>query len=197
MGKFDPDTGELLTDGGTTYSDVFGDMMLQLAEKNDKIVCITAAMPTGTGLVDFAKRFPDRFFDVGIAEQHAVTFAAAMALGGYTPVFAVYSTFLQRGYDQIFHDTALQNQHVVFAIDRAGAVGSDGETHQGIYDLSYLSHLPNMTVMAPANEEEMREMLRMAVNDCSGPVAVRYPKGGADKSSYGGHVEYGKGCVVR
>lgn len=197
VGKFDPDTGELLTDGGTTYSDVLGNTMIELAQKNDKIVCITAAMPTGTGLVEFAKRFPDRFFDVGIAEQHAVTFASAMAMGGYTPVFAVYSTFLQRGYDQIFHDAALQNQHVVFAIDRAGAVGSDGETHQGIYDLSYLSHLPNMTVMAPANEEEMREMLRMAVNDCNGPVAVRYPKGGADTSCYGGQVEYGKGCKVR
>lgn len=197
VGKFDPDTGELLTDSKATYSDVFGEVMTELAEKNEKIIGITAAMPTGTGLTDFAKKFPDRFFDVGIAEQHAVTFASAMAMGGYIPVFAVYSTFLQRGYDQVFHDAALQNCHVVFAIDRAGAVGSDGETHQGIYDLSYLSHLPNMTVMAPASETELREMLKMAAEKCTGPVAVRYPKGGADTASYGGTVEYGKGCALR
>lgn len=196
--KFDPDTGECLTAVGTTYSDVFGEKMCELGEKNDRLVCITAAMPTGTGLVGFAKRFPNRFFDVGIAEQHAVTFAAAMAMRGFTPVFAVYSSFLQRGFDQIYHDVALQNLHTVFAIDRAGAVGSDGETHQGIYDLSYLSLIPNMTVMAPSSEGEMRAMLDFAVNECSGPVAVRYPKGETDTAEYGnGEIQLGKGVACR
>mgnify|MGYP002770006691 CR=1 FL=1 len=196
--KFDPDTGECLTAVGTTYSDVFGEKMCELGEKNERLVCITAAMPTGTGLVGFAKRFPNRFFDVGIAEQHAVTFAAAMAMRGFTPVFAVYSSFLQRGFDQIYHDVALQNLHTVFAIDRAGAVGSDGETHQGIYDLSYLSLIPNMTVMAPSSEGEMRAMLDFAVNECSGPVAVRYPKGETDTAEYGnGEIQLGKGVACR
>lgn len=196
--KFDPDTGECLTAVGTTYSDVFGEKMCELGEKNDLLVCITAAMPTGTGLVGFAKRFPNRFFDVGIAEQHAVTFAAALAMRGFTPVFAVYSSFLQRGFDQIYHDVALQNLHTVFAIDRAGAVGSDGETHQGIYDLSYLSFIPNMTVMAPSSEGEMRAMLDFAVNECSGPVAVRYPKGETDTAEYGnGKIRLGKGVACR
>lgn len=196
--KFDPDTGECLTAVGTTYSDVFGEKMCELGEKNDRLVCITAAMPTGTGLVGFAERFPNRFFDVGIAEQHAVTFAAAMAMRGFTPVFAVYSSFLQRGFDQIYHDVALQNLHTVFAIDRAGAVGSDGETHQGIYDLSYLSLIPNMTIMAPSSEGEMRAMLDFAVNECSGPVAVRYPKGETDTAEYGnGEIQLGKGVACR
>ena len=196
--KFDPDTGECLTAVGTTYSDVFGEKMCELGEKNGRLVCITAAMPTGTGLVGFAERFPNRFFDVGIAEQHAVTFAAAMAMRGFTPVFAVYSSFLQRGFDQIYHDVALQNLHTVFAIDRAGAVGSDGETHQGIYDLSYLSLIPNMTVMAPSSEGELRAMLDFAVNECSGPVAVRYPKGETDTAEYGnGEIQLGKGVACR
>ena len=196
--KFDPDTGECLTAVGTTYSDVFGEKMCELGEKNERLVCITAAMPTGTGLVGFAERFPNRFFDVGIAEQHAVTFAAAMAMRGFTPVFAVYSSFLQRGFDQIYHDVALQNLHTVFAIDRAGAVGSDGETHQGIYDLSYLSLIPNMTIMAPSSEGEMRAMLDFAVNECSGPVAVRYPKGETDTAEYGnGEIQLGKGVACR
>lgn len=196
--KFDPDTGECLTAVGTTYSDVFGEKMCELGEKKERLVCITAAMPTGTGLVGFAERFPNRFFDVGIAEQHAVTFAAAMAMRGFTPVFAVYSSFLQRGFDQIYHDVALQNLHTVFAIDRAGAVGSDGETHQGIYDLSYLSLIPNMTVMAPSSEGELRAMLDFAVNECSGPVAVRYPKGETDTAEYGnGEIQLGKGVACR
>lgn len=196
--KFDPDTGECLTAVGTTYSDVFGEKMCELGEKNERLVCITAAMPTGTGLVGFAERFPNRFFDVGIAEQHAVTFAAAMAMRGFTPVFAVYSSFLQRGFDQIYHDVALQNLHTVFAIDRAGAVGSDGETHQGIYDLSYLSLIPNMTVMAPSSEGELRAMLDFAVNECGGPVAVRYPKGETDTAEYGnGEIQLGKGVACR
>ncbi len=196
VNSFDPDTGISESSSSLTYSDILGDELLKLAGNNPKIVAVTAAMPDGTGLSKFAKEFPDRFFDTGIAEQHAVTFSAALAKGGLIPVFAVYSTFLQRGYDQLLHDVALQNLHAVFAIDRAGATGNDGETHQGIYDLSYLSHIPNMTIMAPANEAEMREMLRIALSDCTGPVAIRYPKGVADTKHYGGEsVEFGKGTL--
>ena len=196
VNSFDPDTGISESSNNLTYSDILGNELLKLARNNQRIVAVTAAMPDGTGLSSFAKEFPDRFFDTGIAEQHAVTFSAALAKGGLVPVFAVYSTFLQRGYDQILHDVALQNLHTVFAIDRAGATGNDGETHQGIYDLSYLSHIPNMTIMAPANEAELREMLRIAVNECTGPVAIRYPKGVADTQPYvESTVEYGKGTL--
>ncbi|MBO5136541.1 MAG: 1-deoxy-D-xylulose-5-phosphate synthase [Clostridia bacterium] len=181
IGKFNPENGEYLCKTEETYSSVFGNKLVEIAEKNDKVVGITAAMPEGTGLMKFRKQFRDRFYDVGIAEQHAVTFATGLALSGYTPVFAVYSTFLQRAYDQILHDTALQNAHVVFAIDRAGAVGNDGETHQGIYDLSYLSHIPNMTVLAPKDADELEAMLDYAVNVCTGPVAIRYPRGEAKR----------------
>lgn len=198
VARFDPDTGECLTSQGRTYSDVCGDVMCELGERNDKLVAVTAAMPEGTGLVRFSKLYPERFFDVGIAEQHAVTFASALAMQGFVPVFAVYSSFLQRAFDQIYHDAALQNLHVVFAIDRAGAVGSDGETHQGIYDLSYLSLIPSMTIMAPSSEREMRDMLEFAINVCTGPVAVRYPKGAADTMEYGTRaLKYGRGTVVR
>ncbi len=198
ISAFDPDTGEVKNSGTRAFSDVFGDELVKLASKNEKIIAITAAMPQGTGLEGFRKSFPKRFFDVGIAEQHAVTFAAALAKSGFVPVFAVYSTFLQRGYDQILHDTALQNLHTVFAIDRAGAVGNDGETHQGIYDLSYLSHIPNMTIMAPSCGEELRKMLGFAIDHVSGPVAVRYPKGDADtKVQSMAPVEYGKGEVIK
>ena len=137
------------------YTDIFSTVMRKLGDRDDKVVAITAAMPDGTGLKRFRNMFPDRFFDVGIAEQHAVTFAAGLAAGGLKPVVAVYSSFLQRAYDQILHDVCIQNLHVVFAIDRAGLVGSDGETHQGIFDLSYLSSIPNMTVMAPKNKWEL------------------------------------------
>ncbi len=181
IGKFNSENGECLSSPKETYSTVFGEKIVEIAEKNDKVVGITAAMPEGTGLMKFRKQFRDRFYDVGIAEQHAVTFATGLALSGYTPVFAVYSTFLQRAYDQIIHDTALQNAHVVFAIDRAGAVGNDGETHQGIYDLSYLSHIPNMTVLAPKDADELEAMLDYAVNVCTGPVAIRYPRGEAKR----------------
>ena len=181
IGKFNADNGECLSSPEETYSTVFGEKIVEIAEKNDKVVGITAAMPEGTGLMKFRKQFRDRFYDVGIAEQHAVTFATGLALSGYTPVFAVYSTFLQRAYDQIIHDTALQNAHVVFAIDRAGAVGNDGETHQGIYDLSYLSHIPNMTVLAPKDADELETMLDYAINVCTGPVAIRYPRGEAKR----------------
>lgn len=160
------------------YTDVFSTVMCKLGAKNEKVVAITAAMPDGTGLKRFHNRFPDRFFDVGIAEEHAVTFAAGLAAGGYIPVVAIYSSFLQRAYDQILHDVCLQNMHVVFAIDRAGIVGSDGETHQGIFDLSFLSSIPNMTIMAPKNKWELSDMLNFAV-EYEGPIAIRYPRGEA------------------
>ncbi len=161
-----------------SYTDIFSKKLCELAEKNKKIVAITAAMPDGTGLSRFKKLYPERFLDVGIAEAHAVTCAAGMAAAGMRPVVAVYSSFLQRGFDQIVHDVCLQNLPVVFAIDRAGLVGADGETHQGIFDLSYLSLIPNMTVMAPKNSEELKAMLEWAFTQ-SGPVAIRYPRGAA------------------
>lgn len=160
------------------YQDIFSTVMCKLGTRDDKVVAITAAMADGTGLKRFRNIHPDRFVDAGIAEEHAVTYAAGLALGGYKPVFAVYSSFLQRAYDQILEDVCLQNLHVVFAIDRAGLVGSDGETHQGTFDLSYMSSMPNMRVMAPKNKWELSDMLKFAVN-CTGPVAVRYPRGNA------------------
>lgn len=170
-------TGEVLRpSAGVSYTKMFSDTMLELGKQNRKIVGITAAMPTGTGLAEFAKEYPERFFDVGIAEEHAVTFAAGMAAGGYHPVVAVYSTFLQRAYDQILHDVCIGNLPVTFAVDRAGIVGKDGETHQGVFDLSYLAHIPNLTVMAPKSTVELRDMLHYAAS-CEFPVAVRYPRG--------------------
>lgn len=160
------------------YTDVFATVMNKLGERNEKLVAITAAMPDGTGLKRFASKYPERFFDVGIAEEHAVTFAAGLAAGGLIPVVAIYSSFLQRAYDQILHDVCIQNLHVVFAIDRAGLVGSDGETHQGIFDLSYLSSVPGLTVMAPKNKWELSDMLKYAVA-YDGPIALRYPRGEA------------------
>ncbi len=178
IGSFDVETGiPFSKKTGETYSEIFGSTLCRLSAKNKKIVAITAATPLGTGLDFFSKAYPKRFFDVGIAEEHAVTFAAGIAKGGFTPVFSVYSTFLQRGYDQIIHDVCLQKLHVVFSIDRAGIVGEDGETHQGIYDLSYLSHIPNMTIISPKNKYEFEKMLEFAVNDFKEPIAVRYPKG--------------------
>lgn len=159
-----------------TYTDVFGNTLIDIARKNEKVVAITAAMTAGTGLKRFSKEFPDRFYDVGIAEQHGVTMAAALAAGGMRPVFAVYSTFLQRAYDQVLHDTCMQNLPVVFAVDRAGIVGEDGETHQGLFDLTYLRSIPNMTIMAPSNEDELKDMIFSAFNFAAGPVAIRYPR---------------------
>lgn len=167
------------------YTDVFSTVMCKLGQQDEKIVAITAAMPDGTGLKRFHNIFPERFFDVGIAEEHAVTFAAGLAAGGMKPIVAVYSSFLQRAYDQILHDVCIQNMPVTFAIDRAGLVGSDGETHQGIFDLSYLSSIPNMHIMAPKNKWELSDMLKFAVG-FGGPVAVRYPRGEA----YAGLQEY-------
>ena len=175
------------------YTDVFSTVMVKLGARNEKVVAITAAMPDGTGLKRFHNVYPDRFFDVGIAEQHAVTFAAGLAAGGMIPIVAVYSSFLQRAYDQVLHDVCIQNLPVVFAIDRAGLVGSDGETHQGIFDLSYLSSIPNMHVMAPKNKWELSDMMKFAVN--SGvPIAVRYPRGEAydELKDYREPIEMGK-----
>ncbi len=176
-----------------SYTDVFSKKICELAQENEKIVTLTAAMPDGTGLTKFSKKFPDRFFDVGIAEAHAVTAAAGMASVGLKPVVAVYSSFLQRGYDQVLHDVCLQNLPVLFAIDRAGLVGSDGETHQGIFDISFLSLVPGMTIMAPKNHWELEDMLEFGVN-FDGPLAIRYPRGEAYRglSQFRSPVEYGK-----
>lgn len=179
------------------YTDVFSTVMCKLGQKNEKLLAITAAMPDGTGLKRFHNRFPDRFFDVGIAEQHAVTFAAGLAAGGYIPVVAIYSSFLQRAYDQILHDVCIQNMHVIFAIDRAGLVGSDGETHQGIFDLSFLSSIPNMNIMAPKNKWELNDMLKFAIQ-FEGPIAFRYPRGEAydGLEEYRALLEYGKAEMI-
>ena len=177
VSPFDVETGNVLEQKKTeTYTDVFANIMCDLGEKEPKLVAITAAMKDGTGLSKFQEKYPDRFFDVGIAEQHAVTFAAGLAAAGMKPVFAVYSSFLQRGYDQIVHDVCTQNLPVVFAIDRAGIVGNDGETHQGVFDIAYLNHIPNMTILAPKNRQEFAEMMAFAVKH-NGPVAIRYPRG--------------------
>lgn len=191
---FDIRTG-LPTKPRTTanYTDIFSTVMCKMGARNEKVVAITAAMPDGTGLKRFRNMFPDRFFDVGIAEEHAVTFAAGLAAGGLKPIVAVYSSFLQRAYDQIIHDVCMQNLPVVFAIDRAGIVGSDGETHQGVFDLSYLSAVPNMTVMAPKNKWELSDMIKFAVK-YDGPIAVRYPRGAAydGLTDFRAHIELGK-----
>lgn len=179
-GPFDLATGApLQKKTAPNYTDVFSTVITNIAEQNPDIVAITAAMADGTGLKKFRRHFPDRFFDVGIAEGHGVTFAAGLAASGMRPVFAVYSSFLQRGYDELVEDVCLQNLPVIFAVDRAGLVGADGDTHQGIFDLSYLSALPNMTVMAPKNSWELADMLRFAVAHVQGPVAIRYPRGRA------------------
>ena len=180
IGPFDIKTGcEINQLDVPTYSKVFSEAICEIAKNDRMVAAITAAMPDGVGLTKFSKWFPDRFFDVGIAEAHAVTFAAGLAAGGLKPVFAVYSSFLQRAYDQILHDVCIQQLHVVFAIDRAGLVGSDGETHQGIFDISFLSSIPNMTICAPKNDIELKEMLKFAVEDFDGPIAIRYPRGSA------------------
>lgn len=197
-GPFDVATGEPLSSGGKdTYTDVFSKVMTDLGRRDEKLVAITAAMEDGTGLAEFHKRYPKRFFDVGIAEGHAVTFAAGLAAAGMHPVFAVYSSFLQRGYDQMIHDVCLQKLPVTFAVDRAGLVGSDGETHQGLFDLSYLSEIPNMTVMSPKNKWELADMVRFAV-ELGAPAAVRYPRGTAYDGfkEYRKPIEYGKSEAV-
>ena len=178
IGKFDPLTGETLAGKKKTFSDAFGETMVDLAEKNPKVCAITAAMPGGTGLLKFREKFPNRLFDVGIAEEHAVSMAGGLAKQGMVPVVAIYSTFLQRSFDQILQDVAMLKLHVVFAIDRAGLVGDDGETHHGTFDAGYLQQVPGMRILSPASTDELEQMLRWAVECCDGPVAVRYPRGG-------------------
>ena len=178
IGKFDPETGKKLASKVETFSDSFGEAMMDLAETNDKVCAITAAMPGGTGLLAFQRKYPKRTFDVGIAEEHAVSMAGGLAKQGMVPVVALYSTFLQRAFDQILQDTALLNLHVVFAIDRAGLVGDDGPTHHGVFDVGFLRQVPGMTILCPVSFAEQRDMLRWAVKEYNGPVAVRYPRGG-------------------
>ena len=178
IAPFDPTTGSKLNKPGLTFSSAFGETMCQLAEQNPNVCAITAAMPGGTGLLKFAEQYPDRLFDVGIAEEHAVSMAGGLAKQGMIPVVALYSTFLQRSFDQILQDVAMLNLHVVFAIDRAGLVGEDGETHHGVFDLGFLRQVPGMTVLCPASCQELQEMLRWAVEEGTGPIAIRYPRGG-------------------
>lgn len=181
----------------SNYTDIFSTVMRKLGDREPDVVAVTAAMPDGTGLKRFRNMFPERFFDVGIAEEHAVTFAAGLAAAGLKPVVAVYSSFLQRAYDQVLHDVCIQNLHVIFAIDRAGLVGSDGETHQGIFDLSYLSSIPNMCIMAPKNKWELSDMMKFAVGFC-GPIALRYPRGEAYDGlrEFREPIKYGKSEVI-
>ncbi len=198
LGPFDIGTGEPVGAEETdSYTQVFSKVLVDIAKRDDKVAAITAAMADGTGLSAFSRRFPERFFDVGIAEEHAMTFAAGLAAGGMKPVFAVYSSFLQRAYDQTLHDVCLQDLPVVVAVDRAGLVGSDGETHQGVFDLSFLSTIPNMTVISPKNRWEMADMLRFAF-DFGHPVAIRYPRGAAYEGmkKFRTPIEYGKSEVL-
>lgn len=200
VGPFELETGSPRSGGCMTYSELFGKILAELAERDRRIVAITAAMKEGTGLHGFAERFPDRFYDVGIAEQHAVTFAAGLATQGQKPVVAIYSTFLQRAYDQIVHDVCLQNLPVVFAIDRGGIVGEDGPTHHGVFDISFLRHIPNMVIMEPKDGAELSSMLALAL-DHGGPVAVRYPRGSPEPArsycSCAKAFRVGEGEIVR
>ncbi|WP_066717756.1 1-deoxy-D-xylulose-5-phosphate synthase [Clostridium sp. Marseille-P299] len=195
---FDIKTGKNLSKKeGKNYTDIFSEAMLELGKTQENVVAISAAMPAGTGLIPFSKEYPKRFFDVGIAEEHAVTFAAGLAAGGYRPVVAIYSTFLQRAYDQIVHDVCVSKLPVVFAIDRAGIVGNDGETHQGIFDISFLSHIPTMTIIAPKNGDEFIDMIQFAVKH-DGPIAIRYPRGRAylGLSEHREPIVYGKSEII-
>ena len=197
---FEIETGNLLKVSSTSYSSEFGRIMVEEANKNDKLIAITAAMRDGVGLNKFSQKFKDRFFDVGIAEEHAVTFASGLAKQGYTPVFAVYSTFLQRSYDEIIHDVALQNSHVIFAIDRAGVVGADGETHHGLFDLAFFSNIPNITLMAPKDGDEFEDMLKFAFK-YNGPIAIRYPRGSYVKTLAANtkkcEIQHGKAEILK
>jgi 1-deoxy-D-xylulose-5-phosphate synthase len=198
IGSFDVNTGKALgTDKVMSNTGVFARKLVELGRKNDKLVAITAAMSKGTGVNKFAEEFPDRVFDVGIAEEHAVTFAAGLAISGLIPVVAIYSSFLQRAYDQILHDVCLQKLHVIFAIDRSGLVGADGETHQGIFDTAFLSAMPNMVILAPKNRYEMTKALEWAVN-YDGPVAIKYSRGDAyyGLKEYNAPLEYGKSEII-
>lgn len=192
IGPFDMETGKVLSKSDKpSYSKIFGDKLIELAENNDNVVAISAAMIEGTGLKDFHEKFPERTFDVGIAEGHAVTFAAGLAKAGYRPFVAIYSTFLQRAYDHIIEDVCLQNMPVTFCIDRAGIVGADGETHHGVFDISYLKHIPNLTVLAPKDGKELEEMMEYSLT-LDGPCAIRYPRGNAHEIDDAGCIEYAK-----
>ncbi|MBR1815731.1 MAG: 1-deoxy-D-xylulose-5-phosphate synthase [Lachnospiraceae bacterium] len=198
ISAFDKETGHVIKRKETrSNTDIFGEALVKLGDEHEDIVAVTAAMANGTGVYKFAEKYPERCFDVGIAEQHAVTFAAGMAKAQMVPYVAVYSSFLQRAYDQILHDVCMQRLHVVFAIDRSGLVGQDGETHQGIYDISYLSHMPNMVVMAPKNRYELRQMLKFAY-DYDGPIAIKYARGDAYKGlkDYDSPIELGRSEVI-
>jgi 1-deoxy-D-xylulose-5-phosphate synthase len=202
VAPFIVETGEPLHDpkkNPPTYTEVFGETLCRLAKEHPHLIAITAAMQSGTGLEEFAKKFPDRFYDIGIAEQHAVTFAAGLALEGMKPVVAIYSTFLQRAYDQVLHDVCLQNLPVVFALDRGGIVGEDGPTHQGLFDFSYLRHIPNLVIMVPKDEDEFQHMMKTAM-ECTTPVAFRYPRGkgmGVKRDAILKSIDIGKGEVLR
>ena len=198
IGPFDIETGELKTKKGKDYSAVFGEKLIKLAQNNDKIVAITAAMKDGTGLAKFKEQFPDRFFDIGIAEQHAITLAAGMAKEGIIPVVPIYSSFYQRAYDQVIHDVAIQNLPVIMCVDRAGIVGQDGETHQGTLDMAMFRIVPNLTIMAPANFKELEKMLSFAVK-LQKPVIIRYPRGGESKTKIkvNNKIEYGKADIIK
>ena len=195
---YEIETGLPKSNGNPSYTDIFSTVMRKFGDREPDVVAVSAAMVPGTGLKRFGNMFPERLFDVGIAEEHAVTFAAGLALGGLRPVVAIYSSFLQRAVDQILHDVCMQNLPVVFAVDRAGLVGSDGETHHGCFDLSYLSMMPNMTVLAPKNDRELEEMLAFAVS-FDGPIAIRYPRGSAHQGlrEYQAPVEYGRSEIIR
>lgn len=195
ISAFDKKTGETAP-SSVTYSSQFGESIVNIAEENKKVIAVTGAMPDGTGLDEFAKKYKSRFFDVGIAEQHGVTFCAGLAAAGYIPVIPLYSSFLQRAYDQVLHDVCLQNLHVVFPVDRAGIVGADGETHQGVYDISFLSHMPNMAILSPSSFKELDEMLRYAVNVHKGPIAIRYPRGSV-QSDFKNDFVFGKAAAVK
>lgn len=195
VSQFDEKSGSSAP-SATDYSAVFGNELVRLADENGRVIAITGAMPIGTGLTEFSQKYKSRFFDVGIAEQHAVTFSAGLAVSGYVPVVPLYSSFLQRAYDQTLHDVCLQNLHVVFGVDRAGIVGADGETHQGLYDIAYLSHMPNMAILSPSNFKMLRSMLTYAVNEHSGPIAIRYPRGNTESPTDSEPFVFGKAAVT-
>ncbi|MDR3281839.1 MAG: 1-deoxy-D-xylulose-5-phosphate synthase [Endomicrobium sp.] len=200
VGKFDIKSGKITQNNKVNFTNVFSDTLINLAQKDPKIIAITAAMAKGTGLDKFAEKFPNRYFDVGIAEEHAVTFAAALSAAGMRPVCAIYSTFMQRAIDSIIHDVALQNLPVVFVLDRAGLVGEDGGTHHGVFDLSYLNYIPNLVIMAPANENELQHMLKTALN-YDNPCVIRYSKKGSDLEvsldKFPSILQIGKGIVLK
>lgn len=197
ISKFNTATGEVIRDKvRADYSAIFGRNMIHIAHHNKKVAVISPAMILGSGLRSYSKLYPDRMFDVGIAEEHAVTFAAGLAIGKYIPVVCVYSSFLQRAYDQIIHDVAMQNLHVVFAIDRAGIVGADGETHNGVFDIAFLSHIPNMSILAPSCFEELSYMLDYAINVHTAPIAIRYPRGNMQCCCHNENFQFGKAEIV-